>query len=98
MEHYYWSDWYSAWGWFLWFGMIFLMFSNFGNWGYTYRVHKLYGEEPKQRALNILTERYARGEILREEFHLMKAEIKAELKAEIETQNRKDPNSKNYSI
>ena len=29
-----------AWIWFLWMGIIFVMFSSFGNWGYTYRVHR----------------------------------------------------------
>ena len=36
----YWNDWSFGWGWVLWFGFIFLMFSSFGNWGYTYRAHK----------------------------------------------------------
>ena len=40
MPHTYWNDWYFGWGWFLWFGVIFLMFSSIGNWGYTYRAHR----------------------------------------------------------
>lgn len=82
MEHYYWTEWYSGWGWFLWFGVVLLMFSSFGNWGYTYRVHQLYGNEPQKYALDILNERYARGEIQPEDFHRMKSEIKSELQNE----------------
>ena len=43
MTHYYWNDWYLSWGWFLWFGIVFLMFSSIGNWGYTYGAHRKYG-------------------------------------------------------
>ncbi len=75
MEHYYWNDWYLGWGWFLWFGVIFLLFSSFGNWGYTYRAHQKYGLQPQKGALDILNERYARGEINREELVQMKTEI-----------------------
>ena len=82
MEHYYWNDWYSGWGWFLWYGIIILIFSSFGNWGYTYRVHRLYGDESQKTALDILNERYARGEIQRDEFQRMKSEIKSESKGE----------------
>jgi len=63
-----------AWIWFLWMGIIFVMFSSFGNWGYTYRVHRKYGGPPKG-ALDILDERYARGEIARDEYASMKSEI-----------------------
>lgn len=74
MEHSYWNNWYAGWGWFLWIGIWFLIISSFGNWGYTYRVHRRYGDL-SQMALDILNERYARGEIVREEFHKMKSEI-----------------------
>jgi len=40
MTHAYWNDWHFSWGWFLWFGVIFLLFSSFGNWRYTYRAHQ----------------------------------------------------------
>jgi len=82
MEHYYWNDWYSGWGWFLWFGVWFLIISSFGNWGYTYRVHQRFGDSAGKNALNILNERYARGEIAREEYNKMKAELSQEIQNE----------------
>jgi putative membrane protein len=75
MSHGYWNDWYFGWGWFLWFGIIFLFFSSIGNWGYSYRAHQRVGELPGKGAFDILNERYARGEITREEMVAMKAEI-----------------------
>lgn len=74
MGHYYWNDWYMGWGWFLWLGVIFLLFSNIGTWGYNYRVHRRYFDNSKD-AIDILNERYAKGEIKRDEFHQMKKEI-----------------------
>jgi hypothetical protein len=44
MPHAYWNDWYFGWGWLLWFGFIFLLFSSVGNWGYAYRAHRRFGE------------------------------------------------------
>lgn len=43
--------------------------------GYSYRAHRKYGLRPEKEAFDILNERYARGEITREELGLMKAEI-----------------------
>jgi putative membrane protein len=72
--HMYWNDWFYGWGWILWFGFIFLLFSGLGNWGYTYRAHRKY-DLPTRHARDILDERYARGEITREEYALLKADI-----------------------
>ena len=33
MDHTYWNDWYSGGGWFLWFGIWFLLISSFGHLG-----------------------------------------------------------------
>ena len=78
MGNMYWADWYSGWGWFLWFGVIFLLFSSIGNWGYTYRAHQKYGGSPRKEALDILDARYAKGEITREQYAQMKSEIAKE--------------------
>ena len=75
MSNAYWTDWYSGWGWFLWFGIMILLFSSIGNWGYTYRVHRVYGMPPRKGALDILDQRYARGDITREQHTEMKAAI-----------------------
>lgn len=75
MPHTYWNDMYFGWGWILWFGIIFLLFSSIGNWGYTYRAHRRYGQPLVKDAFDILSERYARGEINRAEYGLMKSEI-----------------------
>lgn len=29
-----------GWGWILWLGFIFLIFSSLGNWNYAYRAHR----------------------------------------------------------
>jgi len=75
MSHPYWNDWYFGWGWFLWFGIIFLLFSSIGNWRYTYSAHRRYGQLPSGDALEILNSRYARGEITREELAVMRSEV-----------------------
>jgi putative membrane protein len=75
MVHTYWNDWFFGWGWVLWLGFVFLMFSSIGNWGYTYRAHQRFGGEPRKEAFDILNERYARGEITREQFAEMKSTI-----------------------
>ena len=79
MSHYYWNDWYSGWGWFLWFGVFFLLFSSAGNWSYTYQAHRKHeGRGPFKDALGILNERYARGEIKNEEYIEIKSHIRTD--------------------
>lgn len=51
------------------------MISSFGNWGYTYGVHRKYGNLTRKTARDILNERYALGELSREEFRKMRIEI-----------------------
>lgn len=75
MYHPFWNDWYFGFGWFLWLGFLLLIFLSIGNWGYTYRAHRKYDDQPRKEALDILNERYARGEITREQYSLMKADI-----------------------
>lgn len=77
MAHNYWNDWFFGWGWILWFGFVFLMFSSIGNWGYAYRAHRKYDEQPRKQAFDILNERYARGEITRDQYTLLKSDISA---------------------
>jgi len=77
MTHAYWNNWYSSGGWLLWFGLMFVLFSSFGNWGYSYRIHRTYGRQPRKEALDILSERYARGEITQAEYAQMKTDIVA---------------------
>ena len=74
MVHSYWNDWFFGWGWILWLGFLLLMFSSFGNWGYTYPVHRTIGQ-PRKEAMDILNERYARREITREQYTQLKADI-----------------------
>ena len=79
MGPYYWNSWYSGSGWVLWFGFVFLMVSSFGNWGYTYRAHRRFGDSDSNKdAMAILNERYARGEIKHEEYIQMKSHILSE--------------------
>jgi putative membrane protein len=69
------NDLYSGWGWILWFGFIILMFSGLGNWGYTYSAHRRFGGQSSNSAQDILDERYARGELNREQYSQQKADL-----------------------
>ena len=77
MNHFFWNDWYFAWGWMLWPGFVVLMFSGLGNWGYTYRAHRRFDGRAANDAQDILDERYARGELSREQYSQQKADIAA---------------------
>jgi putative membrane protein len=77
MVHSYWNDWYFGWGWILWLGFVFLLFSGIGNWGYTYRAHRRFYLPPRKEASDILNERYARGDITREQYTQLKSDIAA---------------------
>lgn len=68
---------YFGWGWILWMGFIFLMFSSFGNWGYAYRAHRKFDGAPRRDATAILNERYAAGELTRAQFMELKSDIAA---------------------
>jgi uncharacterized membrane protein len=72
--HTYWNDWTFGWGWILLFGFIFLLFSGLGNWGYCYSPHRKY-DLPRRNARDILDERYASGEITRDQYAQLKADI-----------------------
>lgn len=74
MQHYFWND-YFGWGWLIWFGLLILFFSSLGNWRYTHAAHRRYGELPQKQAIDILNERYVKGEITREQFLQMKVDI-----------------------
>lgn len=71
MYHEYWN----GWGWVLWIGFWFLLISSFGHWGYSYRLNRRYFAQADKTALDMLNERYARGDIEQVEFSRIKKEI-----------------------
>lgn len=75
MEHMYWYEWYSGWDWFLWFGVGVLLVSSFGNWSYSRSAHEKYDRHALRSPMDTLNQRYANGEIEREEYLKMKSEI-----------------------
>ena len=70
MHPYFWNNGYFGSDWFLWFGIIFLLLSSLGYWRHASAAHKTHRlRVPAQKdALDMLSERYARGEITREQF------------------------------
>jgi putative membrane protein len=82
--------WQMTWSWFFWVGLMILLFSNVGNWGYTYRAHRRFvGLSLNRDAMEILSQRYASGEIKSEEFHKMKNEISQAKQPSAGTANEK---------
>ena len=76
IAYYDWNGWGTSWGWFLWLGVFFAVFSSIGNWGYTYRAHRRFRYRGTNKdATDFLNERYARGEISQSEFSTIKNEI-----------------------
>jgi putative membrane protein len=81
MGHYFWDDLYTNWGWFLWVAVIVFVIFNVGNWGYTYNAHRKYEDFSRKGFTNILDERYARGELEREDYMRLKSEITDDFKS-----------------
>jgi putative membrane protein len=75
MNQMYNDSFYLGWGWILWLGFIVLLFSSFGNWGYSYRAHRKVDGATVKDALAMLNERYASGEVSRDSYLEMKADI-----------------------
>ena len=73
--HSYADSWTFDWIWILYLGFTFLLLSSIGSWGYTYRAHRRFDGLHSKGARDILDERYARGEITREQYGQLKADI-----------------------
>jgi putative membrane protein len=54
---------------------MFMMFSSIGTWGYTYRAHRKFDGTRRKDATTIMNERYASGEITRDQYREMRLEI-----------------------
>ncbi|WEN16565.1 SHOCT domain-containing protein [Rhodanobacter sp. AS-Z3] len=79
MHAHLWNNWYFGlgWGWFLWLGIVLLLFFSMVNWRYAFAVlrkHRLDAGVQKD-APHRLNARYAGGEITREEFNHVKSDI-----------------------
>jgi putative membrane protein len=80
-------DGFIDWGWLLWIGIWFLFISSFGNWGYSYRTYRRCRNQTHQKNANdFLKERYAKGEIKRDEF----LQIRKELSENISSSKKSD--------
>jgi putative membrane protein len=75
MTNMHYNEFLYGWGWILWFGFIFLLFSSLGNWGYSYRAHRKFDGASEKDASAILNERYARGELTRAQYLEQKSDI-----------------------
>jgi len=71
------SAFFFGWEWILWMGFIFLLFSSFGNWGYSYSAHRKFDGASHRDAASIMNERYAAGELTRAQYLELKADIAA---------------------
>lgn len=70
-----WTDWYFGWDRLLWLGTVFPLFPRVSKWRYTCAAHRKHGLPSKNVALDILNERYSRGEISHGKFVGMKFDI-----------------------
>lgn len=75
MTHDYLANWNFGWSWLLGFGFWFLLLSSFGHGRYAYRFNQRYTAQPGKNALDLLNERYARGDIDRDEYRQLKQEM-----------------------
>jgi uncharacterized membrane protein len=75
MQHYFWNDWYIGGGWLFWLGVICLLLSSMGSRRYTYAARRKCRLPLQKGPLDMLHERYARGEINREQFARMRSAL-----------------------
>ena len=71
-----WNRLFMAWDWILWIGFICLLISNIGSWSYAFRLRHDDRRRHKD-AIDLLNEKYTRGEILRDEYYRKKNDILA---------------------